>query len=187
MEKEILKAAFVADFTKWISAYHEGQAVLSEDGKILELSQINKTVYGASCYDTPQKTEELFSISNYDLDTYLENFIIKADNLTKYGFSEEDHINFLDNWNNITRFIGYEENERVDEDYYFNYNNKISFKIQLNDLCDHLIKNPFSKPMQEIKECFEHVKFDEVITEYRADKLESELTEKPLEKKKPKI
>lgn len=188
MEKENLKAVFFADLNAWISNYREGQAVMSENGRYIEVSCINKVIHGANCYEeSKQETTTLPYISNYDLENYLNSFVISFDNLTKYGFSEKDYINFLDNWNNITRFVGYEENERVDEDYYFNYNNKISFKIQVDDLCDYLISNPFSKPMQEIKECFENIKFDEVIAEYRADKLESELNEKPLERKKPKI
>lgn len=188
MEKENLKVVFVADLTTWISTYREGQAVLSEDGKNLELSCINKTVHGASCYeDSSQETTTLSFISYHDLETYLRYFIVSADVFAQYGFTDNDYTEYFDKWDKPEQFIGYCGDERVNEDYYYNYDNKMSMNLHLDELCEYLIKNPFKKPLEEFKRCFEQVKFDEVVAQYRSDKLENSLAEKPLEKKKPKI
>jgi hypothetical protein len=188
MEKENLKLAFLKDLNAWASEYRDGGAVLHENGKTIEVSTISETVHGGSCYeDSKHETTKLSHISSYDLETYLNTFVIDVDNLGKYGFSDNDVIDLLDNWSHIGKFVGYEENERVDEDYYFNYDNNLSHTIRIDDLCDYLIANPFTKPLQELIKCFEHINFEEVVTEARAIKLDSELDEKPKIGRKPKI
>lgn len=188
MEKETLKAVLVADLTTWISTYREGQAVLSEDGKNFELSCINKTVHGASCYeDSHQETTTFSSISHYDLETYFKYFIVNVDDFSKYGFGDNHYNDYFDKWDKPEQFIGYCGDERINEDYYYNYDNKFTMNINIDGLCDYLLNNPFKKPLEEFKRCFEQVKFDELVAQYRSDKLENSLDEKPLEKKKPKI
>lgn len=187
IEKEVLKTCFLEDVKAWCESFTEGNVVLSESGELLEVSSISEVISGANCYDNPQRTEKIYHMTSYDLESYLKSFIISFADLKQYGFSEDDYINFLDNWNNIESFIMYEDNERVCEDYYFNYNNKLIHNLQINEICNFLIDNPFSKPDEEIKKCFEHINFDEIKSKYISEKLDFELIEKSKETKKPKI
>lgn len=162
INKEFLRELLKENFHCRFGRSHSTEVEFSDDSKkFIIYTSVTKIVSGNSCWEDSKEEIEYtddYYVTESTIGEIINSFIIQEHEFSRYNIDKNDLEKICDYYDhyfipdyNFHKFI-YTDHEETERDYYGNHNVSRIMKINMEEILDYILNNPYSKPLEELHE-----------------------------------
>lgn len=202
INKEFLRELLKENFRCLFGCSHSTEIDFSDESReFIIYTSITKVVSGNSCWEDSKEDVDYTDahyITESTIGEVINSFIIQEHEFSRYNIDNKNLEQICDYYDHyfipdyrFHQFI-YTDQEEIDRDYYGNHSVSRIMKINIEEILDYILNNPYSKPIEELHEHLTELSLQDINriknTPFIMQSiLNDELEENDISKKKLKI
>lgn len=162
INKEFLRELLKENLHCLFGRTHSAEVNFSDESReFIIYTSVIKIVSGNSCWEDSKEEVEYTDdhyITESTIGEMINDFIIQEHEFSRYNVDRNNLEQICDYYDhhfipdyNFHQFI-YTDQEEIDRDYYGNHNVSRIMKINIEEILDYILNNPYSKPIEELHE-----------------------------------